>query len=436
MQHRVCRPRLKDDTIFGTRANKIQRFQHCKASPKLPVLPTNPAGSLPSAEAAGTGVDRCKRSTVVSYTTVVSSISMAGALIANPATPSLHRAMQSTMERLGLSLHEKLMFSSSFETKANVQPQSEDRATAIYSGLARLCDSEAFLRAVMLPCSQGTVAMAFVLQRENSGAEGTRHFTECLQHVRKVSASTSCRTIFVRHRFQLRRAAWPLTDASALRVQIQTLTLGRAFDWASSLLPATFYIRTRLDSPWCLMPSPPWAWPLRRKMTMKRPVMLINAVRVIRQSSRTRSSALVLLHTVDRWAVVHADAASIYFEAWRVWESLNFSNPCHMGVERAGRVWRYSGDSHTDCTGEDVLSVWLTRHQRRFVLPAMVPLADVGLVRRLNRTHAAVEAEKDKWSVTSAPLSEVVAAGRRKLGSSPCAVSPTRPIFPYRYVVT
>ena len=31
--------------------------QHCKASPKLPVLPTNPDGSPPSAEAAGTGVD-------------------------------------------------------------------------------------------------------------------------------------------------------------------------------------------------------------------------------------------------------------------------------------------------------------------------------------------------------------------------------------------
>ena len=34
----------------------FQRFQHCKASPKLPVLPTNPACPLPSAEAAGTGV--------------------------------------------------------------------------------------------------------------------------------------------------------------------------------------------------------------------------------------------------------------------------------------------------------------------------------------------------------------------------------------------
>ena len=30
---------------------RFQRFQHCKVSPKLPVLPTNPAGSLPSAEA-------------------------------------------------------------------------------------------------------------------------------------------------------------------------------------------------------------------------------------------------------------------------------------------------------------------------------------------------------------------------------------------------
>ena len=31
-------------------------FQHCKASPRLPVLPTNPDCPLPSAEAAGTGV--------------------------------------------------------------------------------------------------------------------------------------------------------------------------------------------------------------------------------------------------------------------------------------------------------------------------------------------------------------------------------------------
>ena len=29
---------------------RFQRFQHCKVSPKLPVLPTTPAGSLPSAE--------------------------------------------------------------------------------------------------------------------------------------------------------------------------------------------------------------------------------------------------------------------------------------------------------------------------------------------------------------------------------------------------
>ena len=37
----------------------FQRFQHCtcKASPKLPVLPTNPAGPFPSAQAAGTGMD-------------------------------------------------------------------------------------------------------------------------------------------------------------------------------------------------------------------------------------------------------------------------------------------------------------------------------------------------------------------------------------------
>ena len=44
---------------------RFQRFQHtadstdnCKVSPKLPVLPTNPAGSFPSADAAGTDVDR------------------------------------------------------------------------------------------------------------------------------------------------------------------------------------------------------------------------------------------------------------------------------------------------------------------------------------------------------------------------------------------
>ena len=33
------------------RRRRFQRFQHCKVSPKLPVLPTIPAGSLPSAEA-------------------------------------------------------------------------------------------------------------------------------------------------------------------------------------------------------------------------------------------------------------------------------------------------------------------------------------------------------------------------------------------------
>ena len=33
-------------------------FSTVKSHAKLPVLPTNPAGSLPSAEAAGTGVDR------------------------------------------------------------------------------------------------------------------------------------------------------------------------------------------------------------------------------------------------------------------------------------------------------------------------------------------------------------------------------------------
>jgi hypothetical protein len=39
--------REKDRTFS---LGRFQRFQHCMVSPKLPVLPTNPAGSLPSAE--------------------------------------------------------------------------------------------------------------------------------------------------------------------------------------------------------------------------------------------------------------------------------------------------------------------------------------------------------------------------------------------------
>ena len=129
---------------------------------------------------------------------------------------------------------------------------------------------------------------------------------------------------------------------------------------------------------------------------------------------------------MDRYAAVQAAAAPNYFGAWQVWAEVNTSNPCHIGGPAAERAWMYSTDRHTGCCGEDVLSEWLTRQLGQFKYAATVPLADVGLVRRLNITHAGVEAEQSQWNVEGVHVSDVIEEGRRRLGSSPKACAAGR----------
>ena len=123
------------------------------------------------------------------------------------------------------------------------------------------------------------------------------------------------------------------------RTQMQTFAIGRAYMWASALLPpAAVYVRARTDAFFCIPAAPP-AEPLLQGVVFD---SLTSAPpRFANQSDYLRRHWPVLFPG-DRFALVPRGYASRYFEAWRVWDGpLDCKHRCYAsrtvaGAARAG----------------------------------------------------------------------------------------------------
>jgi hypothetical protein len=127
----------------------------------------------------------------------------------------------------------------------------------------------------------------------------------------------------------------------SIRVLMQTVAVGRAFEWARALLPtATGFARGRIDSLWCA-PSSPSAHPPG--------TLVLDAFSCEEGHGGSRWAA-------DTYAFMRAEDAPRYFEAWRVFATMSCEMPCMAANASLACLTFYPA---LTCSGETVLSAYL-----------------------------------------------------------------------------
>mmetsp|Transcript_24441 Transcript_24441/g.78865 ORF Transcript_24441/g.78865 Transcript_24441/m.78865 type:complete len:347 (-) Transcript_24441:79-1119(-) len=280
-----------------------------------------------------------------------------------PVTP----AMASALDNIGLSMQERIMLERS---PPNLPPPN---FTVVLPGLARGCHSEEYMQALLKPCSEGKAAFVMVLQFTHGTAKssGDRFSpSECAASVIRAlddtQSRTNCRLILAEQGFEIERRPCgqqaPLPD----RVSMQTLAVGRAYEWAAARFPpALAYVRARLDDvSWSIPPSdqPP---------AYSRHWIAYN------NRYATQPPAVS-----DRFAVVPAHLGAVYFDAWRIWsDSVNCNHNCF-----ASSSIQLSERRTTHPRGECALSAWLLTAPAGIERLLAKNTAHL-LVRQVNTTH-------------------------------------------------
>ena len=227
---------------------------------------------------------------------------------------------------------------------------------------------------------------------------------------------------------------------------MMALSNGRAFEWARHHFGEhQFYVRTRMDDAfWCL---PPVA------SLPSGPFIVADGVGPVRAKDGTPVRVFS-----DRYAVLPASLAHAYFDAWRIWSSLDCSHACYAGAGNtswgaslAMKAWlppgvtppyRWSPWSHV---GECAVTTWA----EAFVTTQGVALfhangAGNGIFRQHNVSHAEFRGRK----VTFAELQQANDASHRShVDTEACQLIPvvekplpaglvTRPLHKVEEVLT
>jgi hypothetical protein len=111
--------------------------------------------------------------------------------------------------------------------------------------------------AVLRTCSSGAADTVLLLQFANESKQSASllDFSACSNVLRDLrTAQRDCSYVFARQQF------WALDRSTCAkppgRVEMQTVSVGRAYEWALHVLGEhRFYVRARLDdSAWCVPP--------------------------------------------------------------------------------------------------------------------------------------------------------------------------------------
>jgi len=310
------------------------------------------------------------------------------ALCGSPATP--HAAspvpvssdMQRVMAHFHLDLREELVASVSSSSEVGYSPAP---AVVVVSGLARFCNRRAIIQHLIRDCVEGRSRLVALLQRYegqsvpleagstkfHAGRDKPGNFTfdDCAAKLERQAAVDGSRCDYVLGRQWITHTTMealitaqdggrsPMCPPRQRRIRppvnlyravVQTLAVGRAYEWArhfTAAAPPRLYVRGRTDFALCV-PD------VRGKQVPPRTA-------VVAMAHRDALSPNVMAD--DRVAQLAPDAAAIYFSAWRVWTHINCSRPCYAGggEPSAVAIWPANGRL---CTGEVPLSMWLSRH--------------------------------------------------------------------------
>lgn len=227
---------------------------------------------------------------------------------------------------------------------------------AVVPGLARVCNYTALTRHFVAPCVQGIATLTVVLQ--DYGDDGL--FEACAATFRTAVQGTQCSLLLVRQWFiqtsaepfcaaELAAARRPLrlearkyTAKRFGRVFVQTLAVGRAWEWARAFHPsAAAYARVRLDSLWGAWTSP----------SARAPDLLITDSNTYAEDSDDGAR-----FAGDMYAFMDARSGAAYFEAWRGWKAVRCTSVCGAGSATSACYFYLIAQR---CTGETALTARL-----------------------------------------------------------------------------
>ncbi|KAJ1640398.1 hypothetical protein T492DRAFT_929769 [Pavlovales sp. CCMP2436] len=275
--------------------------------------------------------------------------------------------MLSVLEGAGVSLREELVADLNRE-----RPPSE--SVVLLSGLARLCEHDAVVRLHVASCARANATLVALLQHYIPGnfpAAARNHFggkaddpfrfkwAQCASSfIRAANEHPGCRLVMGRQWFVVHGPMACATSSDtasrnvatrgvvSARTVIQTVAIGRAYEWAQRFEPsARMFVRGRMEHVSCVPPLPPS--PFGSEL----------AVFASKTDSVTGGS-----FTSDAGAFMGADAARVYFGAWRVWSPYNCSNTCWAGAG-SNLADAASPARASACTGEAPLSKWLVQNR-------------------------------------------------------------------------
>ena len=231
--------------------------------------------------------------------------------------------MGAVLNSAGVTLREELVLDIS-PAGAGQAGAIDAPAVIVLAGLTRRCESPHVVREALADCVAGRASVVAVLQHYDAGhfpasaswMGGQRYeklpdsFEACAQLFEQVArgSGSACRLVLGRQWFtQVRPHA--CTGAAPVvpnvdRATIQTVALGRAYEWAVALAPgARAYVRARLDMAFC-------APDLRGGVALPRRTLVADSEADLVTGGR---------FVYDLGAIMSADAAAQYFACARAW---------------------------------------------------------------------------------------------------------------------
>jgi hypothetical protein len=287
-----------------------------------------------------------------------------------PTVPPISDHMGSVLASLGYTVHEEYRWHNIHVNHVNLTFMT------IFSGLARVCHNELYMRWVLGSCIEGLSSMTFLLQDVvpvNMSTEFSSYLDVCISQISYLTRGTRCSLIVGQQTYSVDETKGCPRQSNK---HLQYISLARSVEWATSAFPPhEYYVRARLDAPWCLPVN-----------IGPEPFIAMNHYKIL------ASDHLTSLFPSDRYAIVPRSLLPYYFDAWKLWSPLDCSNnPLFMS---SGNT---SANQMNWGSGEAVLSAHMNMYYDKFKWMRVTWSGDP-VVRQVNETH--VRLQHDESAMT------------------------------------
>jgi hypothetical protein len=277
----------------------------------------------------------------------------------SPVVPPISEDMGRVLTSLGYALREEYRWHHFPSRHLNLTFMT------LFAGPARVCHDEAYMRWVLGSCIEGHTSMTFLLQ-DNAPADmrsvSPSYMDLCTSQISNLTLGSRCNVVIGQQYYNDSKSK---TCSIRSGYPLQFISLSRSLEWAiTSFPPHAFYIKARLDAPWCLPVD-----------VGSEPFIALNHYKILVSENLTSH------FPSDRYALVPRSLLPYYFDAWKVWLPLN----CTAGPllisngNTTANQWLWN-------SGEAVLSAHMNKFYWKFAWKG-VTWGGNPIVRHLNVTH-------------------------------------------------